>query len=112
MSEPVREAAAYLVKTKDAREYVESIMDDGTGPSFECWPMAPVVAESPGQAKSLFLAKFSRGNTGVYSDDFPNLRVKRIAKHVDLPVGVYADDEKLWALAFNDAIASKEPWDV
>jgi hypothetical protein len=93
----------YLVKTKDEREYVEPIMDDGTGPSFTCWPMAPVVAETPGRAKSLFLAEFAQGSrTGVYSDDFPNLRVKTLARDVDLPVGVREDDDELWALILDD----------
>lgn len=92
-------ANVYLVKTKDQRTYTDPIMDDGTGPSFDCWPMAPVVAETPGKAKKLFLDAFAQGSrTGVETDDYPNLRVKVLAKGVDLPVGVRADDDSLWAL--------------
>ena len=92
-------ANVYLVKTKDQRTYTEPIMDDGSGPSFYCWPMAPVVAETPGKAKKLFLDAFAQGaRTGVETDDYPNLRVTTLAKGVERPVGVYADDDELWKL--------------
>ena len=90
---------AYLVKTSEAREYVEPIMDDGSGPSHPCWPMSPVVAETPGKAKALFLREFAGGQrTGVETDDFPNLRVQLLQRNVDLPIGVRENDNDLWAL--------------
>ena len=87
---------AYVVKTKDSREYVEPILDDGTGPVFDCWPMSPVVAATPAQAKKIFLDAYQRGNTGVYSDDWPNLRVRLLFKDVGLPAGLYEQDAKFW----------------
>lgn len=91
---------AYMVATKDQREYVEPIMDDGSGPTFICWPMSPVAAETAGRAKSLFLAAFGSGSrTGVYSDDYPNLRARLLAKGVSYPEGVREDDKALWAIA-------------
>ena len=89
---------AYLVKTKDERTYVEPLLDDGSGPIFACWPMAPVVAESPAKAKTLFLGEFKGRSSGVETDDYLNLRVTTLVKRVDLPEGVYADDHSLWAL--------------
>jgi hypothetical protein len=86
-----------MVRTKDERTYVEPILDDGSGPTLDCWPMAPVVAETPAQAKALFLREFApRLNTGVETDDYPNLRVRTLVKNVDLPPGVRADDPSLW----------------
>lgn len=97
MTESARSLNAYMVRTKDERTYVEPILDDGSGPSLTCWPMAPVVAESPAQAKALFLSEFSQGlNSGVERDDYPNLRVRTLLKNVDLPRGVRADDLSLW----------------
>ena len=78
---PSRDAAnVYLVKTSDERTYVEPVMDDGSGPSWSYWPMAPVVAESPGKAKTLFLRAFTqrgrcRNNEGPPKRAFsPNRR--------------------------------------
>lgn len=89
----------YVVRTRDTREYVEPIMDDGTGPSFEYLPIAPVVAETRGQAKRLFLAEFSgRSYSGVYSDDWNELRVRVLARDVDRLAGVYEEDGPLWNL--------------
>lgn len=98
---------AYLVKTKDEREYVEPVMDDGSGPRFPVWPMAPVVADGPGRAKSLFLGKYAHNGsrTGVYSDDFTNLRVSTLQKNVDLEEGVHDDEGPLWDLIFQREIA-------
>lgn len=90
--------SAYLVKTKEARTYVEPILDDGTGPLMDCWPMAPVVAESPAAAKALFLREYGGHRSGVETDDYPNLRVSTLAKNVDLPRGVRDEDEALWWL--------------
>lgn len=100
----------YLVKTKDEREYIEPITDDGRGPSFPTWPMAPVVAETPGRAKSLFLGEFAHGarTTGVEADDYVNLRYSTLARNVDREEGVYPDDADLWALAFQNEL--EEPW--
>jgi hypothetical protein len=90
---------AYLVKTKDARTYVEPIMDDGTGPIMHCWPMAPVVAESPSAAKALFLREYGGRNSGVETDDYVNLRVTKLTSDgLSLPRGVRDRDESLWAL--------------
>ena len=89
-------ANAYLVMTKERRTYVEPILDDGSGPEFDCWPMAPVIAESPGKAKTMFLRDFARGrSTGVETDDYPNLRVRLLERSVDLPTGI-RDDGWLW----------------
>ena len=90
---------AYLVKTKQMRYYTIPILDDGSGPQEPCWPMSPVVAESPAQAKKFFLDEFAGSrNAGVEYDDWVNLRVSTLAKNVSLPAGVREDDNSLWAL--------------
>ncbi len=89
---------AYLVMTKDMRTYREVILDDGSGPEWDWWPMAPVVAESRGKAKNLFLQKyaFNQLHSGVETDDYVNLRTKILEKDVDLPAGVYEDNKHFW----------------
>lgn len=90
---------AYVVKTRDRREYVEPIPGFyGDGPRFPIWPMSPVVAETPAQAKQLFLIEFahSRSNSGVETDDWTELRVRLLAKDVPVAAGIYEFDEDLW----------------
>jgi hypothetical protein len=89
---------AYLVMTKEIRSYKEVILDDGSGPDYDWWPMAPVVAETRGKAKSLFIRKyaFNQLHSGVETDDYTNLRTRLLEKDVDLPEGVHEDDKKLW----------------
>lgn len=100
----------YLVKTKDEREYVEPVLEYGQGPTFPVWPMAPVVAETPGRAKSLFIAEFARGlRTGVEADDYVNLRYSTLARNVEREEGVYEDDNSLWALAFRHELRDRDP---
>ena len=88
---------AYVVRTKDRREYTEPIMDDGSGPRTPYLPIAPVIAETPAQAKRLFLDHFSRDpHSGVYSDDWPRLLVRLLRKNVDNEPGLREDDDELW----------------
>lgn len=89
---------AYVVRTKDRRDYVEPVMDDGSGPSFEYQPIAPVVAETAGQAKNLFLREFAHrhGRNGVETDDYPNLRVRLLERDYDAPAGVVEESAHLW----------------
>lgn len=92
---------AYVVRTKDARSYVEPLLEDGSGPSFPYLPIAPVVAETPGKAKALFLREFtSSPYSGVYDDDWPDLRCRLLFKDVDEEPGVYeqmrSDDDPFW----------------
>src|SRR4029078_11492462 len=78
----------YLVRTKDERTYVEPVLDYGEGPTLECWPMAIHVAESYGQAKSDFLWKQKqRLDSGVYSDNYLNLRCSLLDHDVPYPRG-------------------------
>ena len=88
----------YLVKTKDIRSYKEVILDDGSGPEWDIWPMAPVAAETRGRAKSLFLKKygFNRLHSGVETDDYPNLRTRLLFKDVNVPEGIYEDTDEYW----------------
>ncbi len=89
---------AYTVKTSEMRAYTEPVMDDGSGPRILCWPMSPVVAETPGQAKKLFLDEFShQPRSGVETDDWTSLRVRLLYRDVPLPRGVREDDHALWA---------------
>lgn len=91
---------AYLVQTRDEREYFEPITDDGQGPSFPYLPIAPVVAETPAQAKRLFLEEFARRpNSGVYHDDWNELRVRVLAKGVSYTAGVHERENALWKIA-------------
>lgn len=88
---------AYVVRTKDERSYTEPILEDGSGPQIPYLPISPVVAESAGRAKSLFLREFShRVASGVYDDDWPDLRCRLLRKDVDLPAGVRENDDDLW----------------
>ena len=87
---------AYVVRTKDRRTYVEPVLDDGSGPEFDTLPISPVIAPTPGRAKTIFMREFAHGSrTGVYSDDFLNLRVRLLARDVDQHEGV-SNDEKWW----------------
>lgn len=77
---------AYVVRTKDMRSYVEPVLDDGSGPSFPIQPIAPVIADTPAQAKKLFLDHYtSMGRSGVETDDYPNLRVRLLMRDVSVP---------------------------
>lgn len=92
------------------REYVEPILDDGTGPIFPYLPIAPVLAETPGQAKRMFLDEFAnRGSSGVYGDDWTSLRVRLLAKDITLvpwvKPGVHEEADALWALMPVEALA-------
>lgn len=93
---------AYVVKTKEMRSYTESVMDDGSGPRVPYWPIAPVVANSPAQAKHLFLIEFEhRSDSGVYGDDWNSLSVRLLARDVDmfnqeLTRGVHEESDWLW----------------
>lgn len=90
---------AYVVRTRDVRTVVEPIHDDGSGPSYDFLPIAPVVAGTRGRAKVLFLDEFSnRSRTGVESDDYLELRARLLAKNVDRAEGVCDDDDELWML--------------
>jgi len=96
---------AYAVGTKDIREFVEPIAGyEGwpNGPSYSYQPIAPVLAETPAQAKKFFLDKFaSDDNSGVYDDDWCSLRVRLIGKNVYLlpgvTPGVHEEADSLWA---------------
>lgn len=88
---------AYMVRTRDMRSYTEPVMDDGSGPQIPYQPIAPVVAETPAQAKRLFLDEFTNKlRTGVYEDDWNELRVRLLAKNVSLAAGVRESDDALW----------------
>jgi hypothetical protein len=88
---------AYVVRTKDERTYTEPVMDDGSGPQIPYWPIAPVVAATPAQAKRAFLDEFSRRpRSGVYTDDWTALRVRLLQKDVVLPPGLHEEDGPLW----------------
>lgn len=68
---------AYIVQTKEERSYVEPVLDDGNGPRFPCWPIAPVLAETPAHAKRLFLDAYADNfQSGVFGDDWTALRVR------------------------------------
>ena len=89
---------AYVVKTKEPRGYIEPVLDDGSGPWIPCQPIAPVVAETPGRAKRLFLDEFAyRPRTGVETDDWTAIRVRVLYRDVSLPEGIREDDDQLWS---------------
>ena len=88
---------AYVVRMNEEREYVEPVMDDGSGPRIPYLPIAPVVADTPAQAKRLFLREFThRSRSGVYTDDWTSLRVRLLARDVDGKPGVDETNEALW----------------
>lgn len=94
---------AYVVYINEMRDYVEPVLDDGSGPAIPIWPVAPVVAETEGKAKWLFLNEYShRPRTGVETDDWVSLRVRLIAKDIQLlpgeTAGVKDEDNALWCL--------------
>lgn len=72
-------------------------MDDGSGPQIPYLPIAPVVAETPGQAKRMFLTEFTRRpGSGVYGDDWNELRVRLLLRDVDVAAGIHEDDARFW----------------
>lgn len=79
---------AYVIRTKDEREYVEPVLDDGSGPSFPYWPTGIFVASTPAQAKRDALTVWSNWQlrSGVETDDYPNLRARILFHDVDLVV--------------------------
>lgn len=96
---------AYVVKTKEPREYAEDWIDFGDDvvggimvPIMGvCQPIAPVVAETPAQAKRIFLTEFtSRSRSGVETDDWPSLRVRLLVKGTELSPGVHEKSDELW----------------
>ena len=87
----------YMVRTRDEREWTDPITDDGRGPSFPYLPIAPVVAETPAQAKRMFLDEFAtRSSTGVYHDDWNELRVRLLVRDTDLQPGLHEGVAALW----------------
>lgn len=72
-------------------------MDDGSGPQIPYLPIAPVVAETPAQAKRMFLTEFTRRpNSGVYGDDWNELRVRLLLRDVDVAAGIHEHDVRFW----------------
>lgn len=82
---------AYVVKTKDEREETIPITDEGQGPTEVYWPHGLFVAETPAQAKADALRAWSRLHSGVYADDYINLRATLVGRNVPEERGEIAE---------------------
>lgn len=86
----------YLVRTKDARLYTEPVGDYG-GPQFEYWPHGVFASSTMGQAKSMALRSWAGDiYSGVYSDDYVNLRVRFLGTDEDAEAGELEHTSRWW----------------
>lgn len=77
---------AYLVRIPEERADIPSACS--LEPPEPWWPTGIFIADTPAQAKTDALRAWSSSaTTGVYSDDWPSLRVRLLERDVPLPRG-------------------------
>lgn len=80
---------AYFVDAGDRKVIAEYI---DWWPRYEVERVCGLVfAETPGKAKALFVKRYERDDV-----EFVALRCRLVARDVDRPAGVAADDDPLW----------------
>ncbi len=87
---------AYAVAINEQRTWHDWAQVD---PPETYLPIGVFAAETRGQARWDALRAFCSGpQSAVYEDDFPNLRVRLLARNVRRPRGQYSDSDSIWAL--------------
>lgn len=91
---------AYAVAINEVRETYDYYQIDPPEPYL---PISVFAADTRAQAKYDALREFtSRMESGVFSDDWPSLRTRLLARNVRRPRGEYPGTDSIWGLIPRD----------